>query len=57
MTTDILRQDFHSGIIHDWVDWVHQLAAWRRLINSVTVLIAASAFWAAILWPILSFFR
>jgi hypothetical protein len=54
MTTDILRQDFHSGIIHDWV---HQVAAWRRLINSVIVLFTASAFWAAILWPILSFFR
>ena len=33
------------------------IASWRGLISLVILLIASSALWAAILWPILSLFR
>jgi hypothetical protein len=53
--TDILRQEnFHSEIS---LDWVNRLAAWRGLISLVMLLIASSALWAALLWPILLLFR
>jgi hypothetical protein len=53
MKTNILRQaDFHSEI-----DWVYWLSVWRGPIRTVILLVATSALWAAILWPILFFFR
>lgn len=55
MQANILRQaDFHSEIA---LDWVYRLAAWRRPISLIILLIAPSALWAAILWPILFLFR
>jgi len=55
MKTDVLRQaDSHSEIILDWVD---RLAAWRRPISLVILLVVPSALWAAILWSIFFLFR
>jgi hypothetical protein len=54
MKTNILGQaDFHS----ETLDWVYWLAAWRRPISLVILLVASSALWAAILWPILFLLR
>jgi hypothetical protein len=55
MKTDILRQaDSHSEITLDWVD---RLAAWRRPISLVILLVVPSVLWAPILWSIFFLFR